>query len=272
MPEGPEIRREAQRIADVIVGYQCEQVFFGLPALKTYQRQLKGQYVESVTARGKAMLITFGNGFTVYSHNQLYGRWLAFPYHHRPETNRQLRLAIDTQAGSALLYSASDISVWPTETIDHHPFLARLGPDILDECTDAPRIRAQLTDTRFHRRSLGVLLLTQDFIAGLGNYLRSEILFFAGLSPSRTPASLTNKEREALIHALKSVPKRSLQTQGITLSDAQLQEQQKAYTAYEDYRFAVFGRAGEPCISCRTVIQRATVGGRRLYFCEECQR
>lgn len=271
MPEGPEIRQEAQRISNVMVGYRCEQIFFGLPALKDYQGQFAGQHIESVTSRGKAMLVTFSNGLTIYSHNQLYGRWLAFPYHHRPETNRQLRLAIDTKAGSALLYSASDISVWPTGAINQHPFIARLGPDILDEGTDENVLRKQLTSKRFYRRSLGVLLLAQDFIAGLGNYLRSEILFLAALSPSRTPASLSNKEREALVHALKAVPTRSLETKGITISDAQLQEQQKAYTDYEDYRFAVFGRAGEPCITCRSIIKRTEVGGRRLYFCEVCQ-
>jgi endonuclease-8 len=53
-------------------------------------------------------LIGFSNGLTLYTHNQLYGRWLIITGSEYPDSSRQLRLAIHTGDHAALLYSASD--------------------------------------------------------------------------------------------------------------------------------------------------------------------
>jgi endonuclease VIII len=66
------------------------------------------------------MLIRFDNGYTIYSHIQLYGKW----YIRNPKTNRQLRLAIHNENKSALLYSASDIEVLRDEEVPGHPFVS----------------------------------------------------------------------------------------------------------------------------------------------------
>ena len=76
MPEGPEIRRAADRIASVLVGQRVVDVYFGLPGLRKFERKLAGSVVTAVDTRGKAMLTRFDNGLTLYSHNQLYGIWM----------------------------------------------------------------------------------------------------------------------------------------------------------------------------------------------------
>ena len=75
MPEGPEIRRAADKVAAVLVGKRVDEVRFGLSDLKPFEERLSGQTVTAVDTRGKAMLTRFDNGLTIYSHNQLYGRW-----------------------------------------------------------------------------------------------------------------------------------------------------------------------------------------------------
>ena len=75
MPEGPEIRRAADKVARVLVGNTVEHVAFGLPRLRRFEKRLSGSAVTAVDTRGKAMLTRFDNGLTIYSHNQLYGRW-----------------------------------------------------------------------------------------------------------------------------------------------------------------------------------------------------
>ena len=64
MPEGPEIRRAADRIGDVLVGETIETVRFGLPRLRHYGRKLRGHRVTAVETRGKAMLTRFDSGLT----------------------------------------------------------------------------------------------------------------------------------------------------------------------------------------------------------------
>ena len=122
MPEGPEIRRAADKIEAVLKDKRVEKIEFGLQPLQKFGKPLKDSHVLSLETRGKALLTHFDSGHTIYSHNQLYGVWRVVKRDKLPKTNRQLRLAIHTDQHSALLYSASDISVWETQHIEGHPF------------------------------------------------------------------------------------------------------------------------------------------------------
>ena len=75
MPEGPEIRLAADKVAKVLVGHDIVEVEFGLSRLSRFEKYLTGAAVTAVDTRGKAMLTRFDNGLTLYSHNQLYGKW-----------------------------------------------------------------------------------------------------------------------------------------------------------------------------------------------------
>ena len=86
MPEGPEIRRAADEIAAAIAGRIAGEVFFAFEQLKPYEEILSGRRVSAVEAKGKAVLIHFANGYTIYSHNQLYGKWLIRPAYDYPNT------------------------------------------------------------------------------------------------------------------------------------------------------------------------------------------
>ena len=119
------------------------------------------------------MVTHFDHGMSVYSHNQLYGKWYTVRPDQDPRTNRQLRFAVRTDHRDALLYSASTIEVLRSEDISAHPFIAKLGPDPLHEEVDATTFSRRLRDTSFSGRQVGTLLLEQSFAAGIGNYLRS---------------------------------------------------------------------------------------------------
>lgn len=270
MPEGPEIRRAADRLARAVVGQPLAEVFFAFPSLKHYRSELIGHRIESIRPRGKALLTRFDNGLTLYSHNQLYGVWQVTTPGERPETSRSLRVALETESAAILLYSASDVSVWRSEDLWRHPLLARLGPDVLDPGTDVARVLAQLDDPRHRGRSLGTLLLDQGFLAGMGNYLRSEVLFEASLPPRLRPRELDDQQRRHLANALLDVPRRSYATRGISPT-AGMRGDYLTDTP-QAFRMRVFGRAGERCERCGQILERREVAGRRLYRCPDCQR
>jgi endonuclease-8 len=106
LPEGPEIRRAADGLAAAIAGQRVTKVFFAFEHLKPYASRLQGETICQITARGKAILTRFSNGLTLYTHNQLYGRWLITADGEYPDSTRQLRLAIHTGNHAALLYNA----------------------------------------------------------------------------------------------------------------------------------------------------------------------
>ena len=145
MPEGPEIRRAADEVQSALKGRRTLAVWFGLQPLKPFERQLTGAIVTRVETHGKAMLTRFDNDLTIYSHNQLYGRWCTLPGRQLPKTKRQLRLAIHNSRMSALLYSSSNIQVLDSEQLSEHPFLSRLGPDLLAAKTTPGEILERLS-------------------------------------------------------------------------------------------------------------------------------
>ncbi len=271
MPEGPEIRLAADRVAAVLVGRQIAATEFGLPALRRFEKRLTGSTVTAVDTRGKAMLTRFDSGLTLYSHNQLYGRWYTMRRPRRPKTNRSLRVALHTKTHSALLYSASDIEVLTPKQLTRHPFLARVGPDILDRNLTASDIVARLEDMRFRNRALTSLYLDQSFLAGNGNYLRSEILWAAGADPSQKPIDLESKQRARLAIETLRISRRSYRTRGVTVAPSLAKRLKADGLAFGAYRFNVFGREGLPCRRCDTPVRRSVAGSRNLFTCPACQ-
>lgn len=270
MPEGPEIRREADELAAILEKRIAREVDFANPALQHWSRQLEGKRIVRVAPHGKAMLIRFANRLTIYSHNQLFGRWYTARPGERADTRRTLRLRIETDKGAALLYSPSTIAVLDERGVREHPYLSRLGPDLLDADAAPATFAQRLREPAFAKRTLGALFLDQGFIAGVGNYLRSEFLWAAKLDHRRTPASLTPSQRRRLAKEIHAIGLRAYETGGYT-NDPNLIERLKAKGNKRALRFAAFAREGKPCYRCGELILREVANGRRIYRCPVCQ-
>jgi endonuclease-8 len=271
MPEGPEVRREADRISRAIAGRQLEDVYFGLPRLRRFGPLLAGTEVEGVEAKGKALLIRFSSGQSLYSHNQLYGKWVVQKRSAPLNPRRTLRVGLHVREHSALLYSASEIEVMDRGEEDRHPYLRRLGPDVLSDTVHWRDVASRLQSEEFAGRQLASLYLDQHFLAGVGNYLRSEILFDAGLPPKVRPRDLSRAESGRLARSTLTICRRAYETAGVTNHPPLVKRLKKAGAARRDYRFAVFAREGLPCYQCGTTIERIEAGSRRLYLCPSCQ-
>ncbi|GAB3675292.1 endonuclease VIII [Salinisphaera aquimarina] len=265
-------------IANAVGQRTANAVFFAFDHFKSFETGLAGRRIARVAARGKAVLVFFAAAdddgpWCVYSHNQLYGQWRIGPPRPEPSTGRQLRFAIYGDARAARLYSASDIRVVRPDALADIPYLARLGPDPLNDAqVDTTVIRAQFDDRRFAGRALGALLLDQSFVAGVGNYLRSEILFEARVPAASRPRDLDDDARQRLAEAIPKLMARAYRLKGVTNDPeraAALKEQGLRYAAR---RHMVFGRAALPCYDCGTAIEKRVVASRRLYLCPRCQK
>ncbi|MBL4848891.1 MAG: endonuclease VIII [Planctomycetes bacterium] len=270
MPEGPEVARQADLIRAVTAD-QVAEVWFGLPRLKRFGKRLSGQRVAHVRARGKAFLLEFSGGLTIYAHLQLAGVWHVDPSGTPPETTRSLRVRIDTARGSAFLYSASTVEVLTPAGLADHSYLGKLGPDVLDPDLSEAALRERIASARFQRSSLGGLYLRQEFLAGLGNYLRTEILHQAKLHPNRLARTLDASERRRLAKATLALPLQSYRTGGITNQPRRAERLRKAGLPPRAARWLAFEREGEECYRCGARIWRETHNGRRLYLCRTCQ-
>jgi len=271
MPEGPEIRRTADALEKQIVGREIDRIEFGLDSLARWGKHLSGTIVKEVRSYGKAIVIQLDNGLHIYSHNQLYGRWYFCDTHHYPDIKRQLRLAIDCQGRSALLYSASDIAVLDQDELAEHPFLRKLGPDVLSSLVTVERIVARLKSRKYRNRQLGGVLTDQSFVAGLGNYLRCEILYYSQLHTRIRSSDLNDKQLSLLANSIIDLARQSYQTGGITNNLDYAQQLILKGATFEDARFYVFRRKGLACYRCGCSIEKSSQSGQACYYCPVCQ-
>lgn len=262
MPEGPEIRRAADKLEAAVLNKALTEVWFAFPELKPFEQALVGQNIERIETRGKALLLHFSNALTLYSHNQLYGVWRVVNAGEMPDTTRVLRVRLQTADKAILLYSASDIEILNGDQLLKHPFLLRVGPDVLDMTLTAEQVKARLLSARFCRRQFSSLLLDQAFLAGLGNYLRVEILWAVGLLAHHKAQSLTPEQLDKLSHALLDIPRFSYNTRGTV-------DENKHHGAI--FSFKVFHRAGEKCARCGAIIEKTMLSSRPFYWCPGCQ-
>ena len=271
MPEGPETKNMADGISKALIGRKILSFKFLYKSLLPLSN-LKSFSITHVTSKGKAIIIELDNKFSIITHNQLYGKWTF----HRPSTvmrtKRQLRIEFSTKSKIVRLWSATDIAVYNKDDIKKHPYIKKLGPDILDKKTTDKIILARLKDKRFKNRSLSSLLLDQSFIAGLGNYLRSEILYFSKIIYSAKPSGLDSEKLKKLSKEIKNVSLRAYYQKGKTIDYEYISKSFGNIDNFKKLKHMVFSREGLPCLLCGKKIFKHIIGSRRVFTCENCQR
>jgi formamidopyrimidine-DNA glycosylase len=150
---------------------------------------------------------------------------------------------------------------------DARTLLGELGPEPLEHEFTSQWLYDAL---RERRRVLKPLLLDQTFVAGLGNIYVDESLFIAGLHPQARSDKVTRSRAAALVDAIRSTLALAIEREGSSF-DTFYRTPEGNPGSYQD-QFKVYGRTGEPCLTCGAPIARIVVGQRGTHFCRRCQR
>ena len=271
MPEGPEIRRVGDSISRVLVGKEIIESYFYYERIKNMEEIVRNKNIKEITTRGKALLIRFKNDWTMYSHNQLYGKWTVNLNSTKIESKRALRVVFKTKKHTVRLWSATDIDLLPTSKENEHLFLKKIGPDVLNELCSVQLIEERLTSKIFHKKKASTLMLDQTVLSGLGNYLRSEILFDAKIHPDDRPFDLDKERITQWAKSIKNISLLAYKTGGFTVSKAIADRNKANGEPKKSYRHAVFMRHQYECLNCMSLIERKWYGKRKLDYCPKCQ-
>ncbi len=122
---------------------------------------------------------------------------------------------------------------------------------------------------RKRRTPVKAALLDQSFLAGLGNIYVDEALFLSGIRPGRGAFRVGGRSLERLHEAILRVLEKGIQSGGTTLRDFVDGE---GRTGYNQEGLLIYGRYGEPCLTCGRPLKRGTYGGRTSTWCAHCQR
>lgn len=112
-------------------------------------------------------------------------------------------------------------------------------------------------------------LLNQKLLRGVGNIYADESLFRAGVRPRRRAASLSRGELRRLYDALQQVLNQAIAAGGSSVSNYVNAEGEPGFFQFEH---RVYGREGEPCVTCATPIKRVVIAGRSSHYCPRCQK
>ena len=122
---------------------------------------------------------------------------------------------------------------------------------------------------RGRRTPIKSALLNQNLLSGVGNIYADESLFRAGIRPRRRAASLTRQDLHRLHVAVREVLKEAIALGGSSVSDYVDADGEEGFFQLEH---RVYGREGEPCLVCQTLVKRVVIAGRSSHYCPQCQR
>jgi formamidopyrimidine-DNA glycosylase len=268
VPELPEVETIRTQLEPRLVGRKLDLVSILDERLtrpldpREVAGELEGARVEAVERRGKYLVLRLDNGSALLVHLRMTG---SFGF----EATTHERAVLELGDGERLVYrDVRRFGTWLVlDAIELEPYLARKnGPEPLEPKFTSAWLAAQLSR---RRAALKAVLLDQRVVAGLGNIYADEALWRARLSPLRPASSLEPEDVPRLRRAIRLSLRTGIERQGASLRDYAKPDGE--YGAMQE-EFKVYGREGEPCPRCGTLIAKARVGGRGTWYCPHCQR
>jgi formamidopyrimidine-DNA glycosylase len=142
----------------------------------------------------------------------------------------------------------------------------RLGPDPLVD--GGKRAEDRFTATVLKKPTpIGLLLMDQSVVSGIGNVYRAELLFRARLNPHTPGRDVPEETVRALWRDWTKLLKIGVKTGQMLTMDGLRGARYEAALAHRDDRHWVYHRTGKPCRVCGTPIVMEEIGGRKLYWC-----
>jgi endonuclease VIII len=258
VPEGDTVYRSARALNAALAGRVLDRCDIRVPAFATVD--LTGERVESVVSVGKHLLHRVGE-FTIHSHLKMEGSWDIYRDGARWRSPAWRARAILGVPGTvAVGFLLGELEVVPRER--EHEVVGYLGPDILGPDWDAQLALEGLA--RDPQRPIGLALLDQRVIAGLGNVYRNELCFLRGILPTRAAAEVPD------LPGLIDLAHR------LILTNRDRVERVTTGDLRRGHRTWVHGRVHQPCLRCGTLIRQGVLGDtelteRQTFFCPVCQ-
>ena len=273
MPELPEVETIRLDLERLILGRRLKDVVVRDSRVvreqtaKEFIQTLVGKSVQSVSRRGKALILVLQpQGFLVVQ-PMMTGQFLFLPDSQPAVPSSATKIIFHFADGNRLFYNDHRLfgRLFCTPRLADVKFLRNIGPEPLEKDFSLFWLTEQLSKRKLPIKSF---LMNQSFLAGIGNIYASEILFRSRIHPERPAQSLRTPEIRRLFQMIPKVLREAIASRGtsmLTYRDA-AGERGKFLN-----RIQVYGRDQENCRRCRSLIQKIVQSGRSTFFCGTCQ-
>lgn len=306
MPELPEVENLRRGLERNIVGQRIKKVIVNKPKLVSGKGNIriasnskKNEFIKGATGekfvaikrRAKNLIFKLSNGKMILGHLKMSGQFVYKPNgraksiigghpieiseHQLPNKHTHITFELergtlyynDTRMFGYLLY-------YPDEkSFEKENHFALYGLEPLSKEFTAKYFYDALQGTRPRRVRLGrkikAVLMEQKIVAGLGNIYADEALFEARIRPDRPAFLLSLGEIKKLHTAIIRIIKQAIKVGGSSVATYRLLDETRGNYAREH---KVYGKAGEKCPRCGTVLKKIFIQARTTIFCPRCQK
>jgi formamidopyrimidine-DNA glycosylase len=281
MPELPEVETIKLGLQEYLVGRTIEDI--EVKASKLFignKNDVIGAKITGLKRIGKGLIIELDNTYVLAVHLKMTGQLVY-------SDNRTKNLTLSPKIGGEKLPSkyshiifALDanaylyyndlrkfgwIKIVEKDQLMEMPFFKEMGPEPLNNLTMKQFNNIVLSSNL----AIKVLLMDQKKSGGIGNIYANDALFEAKIDPGRSAKSLSSEEIKKLYKAILKVLQRGLEYGGS--SDENFVNALGQEGNYQNHTL-VYGKEGDKCRVCATVIKKTKLGGRGTYFCPVCQK
>jgi endonuclease-8 len=272
MPEGDTIFRAARTLHRALAGQIVTGFESVLPKLTRVETDsgIAGRTIDKVEAQGKWMLIHFSGDLILLTHMLMSGSWHIYrPGERWQRRPADMRLVVKTEKFWAVAFNVPIAEFHTAGTIRRREGFRNLGEDVLGEKFDpAKSVAALLANAD---KEVGVALLTQSIIAGLGNVFKSEVCFACRVNPFRRIETLSVQEAGSLVATSRELllanVRESSGYERVTIAAPR-----RMGNSNGEERLWVYGRRGKSCRECGCSIEsRKQHDARITFWCPQCQ-
>ncbi len=269
MPELPEVETVKEGLKVIcknryIVKSQIHTYQLRYPIPKNLSHCITSSKIVDLKRRAKYLIFKLSSGYLLL-HLGMAGR-MYVSQEHVKDKHEHLTLYLDD--GNVISFCDPrrfGAVIWTSSPLDEHPIIQKLGIEPFSQAFQVNNFHNTCSKRKF---SIKQLLMEGRAVAGIGNIYASEILFHAGIRPTRAVNTLSLKECEKIHKHTKSVLTKAIRAGGTTIRDFKNPKNELGYFAQQ---LSVYGRLGQKCIKCNQSILKITQNQRSSFYCPKCQ-
>lgn len=307
MPELPEVETVVNELDKKLKGRKIKTVVVNAPKMvslgyatvsnrreaKSYQvikfvKSLQGQKVLSVKRRAKILIFSFSNDLTMLVHLKMTGQFIFEDQILRKKTKGQYRLLNRPNAPltklpskhTHVVFQFIDGSTLYFNDVRKFGYLKLLKNNQLNLVKEFNEYGPEPLGTNFkfeifektvNKKSKGRIkqvLMDNKVVVGIGNIYSDEILFHSKIRPTRKVESITEQELRSIYGWIKPVLRKGIKAKGSSVGD--FVRTDGSVGEMGKFHF-VYGRKGQKCKVCNSIIESTKIAGRTGSFCPKCQ-
>jgi formamidopyrimidine-DNA glycosylase len=275
MPELPEAETVRAQLEPQLVGQRIVQTWartprITLPSIEDFVARLENQSIVGAKRRGKQIYFPLASGDHFLVHLGMTGRLhVENSVDFAAETLHKHIHGVLILSNQTQLVFTDPRQFGKLAVSRELPFLTQMGPEPLDADFDVELIAQKLQKKNVRIKAA---ILDQTLIAGLGNIYADEVCFLARIHPETRAADISLEKLRELVGYMRPVLEKAIQARGATLKDGGYHD---TFGQFGEFIPQIYGRKGEACDECGTLIQRGVLGAgktaRSYHFCAQCQ-